>query len=477
MYRIRGRFHFVYVVIDIICLSISYYFYYLWRYNPHPWRYILPSMWTQLRFTGLSNYTAIFIVWCALNLFSLYRSNLFITDRSLSILKETWKVFNALLFASVPTAGAIFMLKFEVYSRLVFISSFITAFVLLSMWRVGKRVYIRHRLEKGLGLIRVLIIGSGPVAESVLDEIKKHPYLGFEVVGILSQERLKGEEIYGVKILGDYSDFEQVVRKYYVDEVFISVNLPHGELERFVVWGRRLGCGIKVVPEGFEYIYGDFNTYNLGYLHFLEYTFKGLHGTDLFIKRFIDVVGSFLLLIIFSPFFIIFPLLIKFSDGGSAFYVSKRVGRKGRIFNFYKFRSMIEGADEMKEVLRDRSVVDGPVFKMVDDPRVTRIGRFMRRWSIDELPQLWNVLKGDMSLVGPRPPTPDEVEKYDLWQLRRLEVKPGITCLWQVRGRSELSFYKWVKWDLWYIDNWSLWLDLKILLWTIPAVLKRRGAY
>jgi lipopolysaccharide/colanic/teichoic acid biosynthesis glycosyltransferase len=138
---------------------------------------------------------------------------------------------------------------------------------------------------------------------------------------------------------------------------------------------------------------------------------------------------------------------------------------------------MVMNADDYKEALRDKSEVKGPIFKIKDDPRVTRVGKYLRKCSLDELPQLINVIKGDMSLVGPRPPTPDEVAKYDIWQMRRLDVRPGITCLWQVRGRSDLTFYKWIKWDLWYIDNWSFALDLQILLWTIPAVLKRRGAY
>lgn len=213
------------------------------------------------------------------------------------------------------------------------------------------------------------------------------------------------------------------------------------------------------------------------HLSFMEYGHKKLHGVKLFIKRIIDLAVSCCLLVFFSPLFVIVGLLIKFEDNGSIFYFSKRVGRKGRIFNFYKFRSMIPNSDVVKKDLINKNEATGPIFKIKSDPRVTQIGKIIRKWSVDELPQLWNVLKGDMSLVGPRPPNPDEVEKYHFWHMRRLEVKPGITCLWQVRGRSNLDFYKCVKWDLWYIDNYSIWLDLRILLWTIPAVLKREGAY
>jgi exopolysaccharide biosynthesis polyprenyl glycosylphosphotransferase len=478
MHKIRNKFHFVYLLIDVFCLAVVYYFCYFWRYIPDFWKYIfVPSDWHYLKTIGLSEYTAVFVLWCALTIFSFQRSHLFSTDRSLSIFRETWLVLKALFIAGIPTAAAIFMLKFAVFSRLVFGASWVSAFFLLSLWRICKRIYIRHRIKKKLGLIKVLIVGAGSVAETLINELKKHPYFGFEIAGILSQEKLSNEDFSGLKIIGKYSDIETAIQKYYVDEIFVTSVLSSEELEKFVLTARKFGCSIKTIPEGFEHIYGNFNTYNLGYIHFLEYALKKQHGTELFVKKFFDLAISGVLLIALSPLFALFAALIKLYDTGPVFYISKRVGRKGNVFSFYKFRSMKVDADKLKEELRDKNEVSGPIFKIKKDPRVTGIGAFMRKYSIDELPQLWNVLIGDMSLVGPRPPTLDEVEKYDIWQMRRLEVKPGITCLWQVRGRSELSFYKWVKWDLWYIDNWSFWLDMRILFWTIPAVLKGKGAY
>ena len=478
MRKLRNSFHFLYLVFDVLILMLSFYAYYIWRYNQEVWYYIfIPSRWASLNFAVFSEYTSIFLLWLVLSIFSLHRFSLFTTNRGLSIIKESWLVFKALLYATVPTAAAVFMLQYKLYSRLVFVFSWFTALFFLLLWRAGKRIYIRYRIKKGLGVLRVLVIGSGSVGETVLKEMKNHPYLGFEIVGLLSQEKQSGEEVFGKKVLGDYNDFEKVIRKYYIDEVFVSVTLTPQEIEKFVLVCRELKCGIKIVPEGFKHIYGDFNTYNMGYIHFLEYGFRRLHGTELFIKRLFDIVGSAFLLFVLGPIFIVFSLLIKFQDRGPVIYVSERVGKKGVLFNFLKFRSMIIDAEKMKETLRDKSEVTGPVFKMKEDPRITSIGKFMRKYSIDELPQLWNVLRGDMSLVGPRPPLPDEVEKYDLWQMRRLEVSPGITCLWQVKGRSDTEFYKWVEWDLWYIDNWSFGLDIKILLATIPAVLKGEGAY
>lgn len=478
MDRIRDRFHFVYVIIDVVCLVVSFYPYYLWRYNPEFWKIILsPNGWQGLSFLAFREYTSIFLLWTALTLFSLHRSRLFTTDRSLSIPGEIWLVFKAMMFAILPTAAAVFMLQFKIYSRLVFISSWITAFILLSAWRIAKRVYIRYRLRRGLGVIRVLIVGEGPVAETIVKELNNHPYFGFEIAGILTRNKIDGGVKNGLKVLGNYTDLENIIQKYYIDEVFVADKLSQDELVNFVLLGRKLSCGIKIIPDGFEYIYGNLATYKAGYINFLEYGYKKLHGTELFVKRLFDITGAYLLLIILSPLFLVFSLLIKFEDKGPVFYVSKRIGRKNKAFYFYKFRSMIIGADKMKTDLLEKNEAKGPVFKIKKDPRITKTGGFMRRYSIDELPQLWNVLKGDMSLIGPRPPTPDEVEKYDIWQMRRLEVKPGITCLWQVRGRSNLSFYKWVKWDLWYIDNWSFLLDLRILVWTIPAVIKKEGAY
>jgi len=478
MYRLRNKFHFFYIIIDAVVLAAVFYIYYLWRYNQGMHLNILsPVFWHKANTPFVKEYTFIFTLWCIISLLFLNNYGLFGTNRQIGILKESWLVVKALFIAALPAAGAIFILKLKMYSRLVFIGAWITSVVLLCLWRMGKRMYIRHRLAKGLGTIRVLIAGAGSVGKAIVAEIKRHPYLGFQIEGFLSNDADKGTIVSGYHILGGYDDLDALARTMYIDEVFVTMPMERHQMEKFVILGKQLGIGIKIVPELYEHIYGALKTYDLGYIHFLEYTGWHFHGTELAVKRIFDIIGAFFLIIGFIPVFVLFGFLIKMEDGGPIFYASKRMGRKNKAFSFYKFRSMVVGADRMKDSLEKHKEVSGPVFKMREDPRVTRIGRFIRRWSIDELPQLWNVLKGDMSLVGPRPPTPDEVEKYELWQRRRLEVKSGITCMWQVRGRSRLGFYKWVKWDLWYIDNWSLGLDLKILLWTIPAILKREGAY
>ncbi len=194
-------------------------------------------------------------------------------------------------------------------------------------------------------------------------------------------------------------------------------------------------------------------------------------------KRAIDLVGAVVGLALLWPLIALFAVLIKLDSKGPVLYKAMRLGKGGKPFTFYKLRSMYVGAHETRGRLMHLNQVKGPVFKLFDDPRITRVGRFMRKCSIDELPQLYNVLKGDMSLVGPRPPIPEEVEKYEPWQLRRLSPKPGITCLWQISGRSRLGFDEWMRLDIEYINNQSFWMDMKILLRTIPAVILREGAY
>jgi lipopolysaccharide/colanic/teichoic acid biosynthesis glycosyltransferase len=194
-------------------------------------------------------------------------------------------------------------------------------------------------------------------------------------------------------------------------------------------------------------------------------------------KRLLDIAGSVIALLLTSPLLLLAAILIKLESRGPVVYNSLRIGRGARPFTFYKLRSMVDGAEQHRHTLSHLNESDGPVFKMARDPRVTRIGRLLRVTSVDEIPQLWNVLKGEMSLVGPRPPIAEEVVQYEPWQLRRLDVLPGITCLWQISGRSRIGFQEWMRLDLEYIKHRSFWLDLKILIRTIPAVLSREGAY
>jgi exopolysaccharide biosynthesis polyprenyl glycosylphosphotransferase len=202
---------------------------------------------------------------------------------------------------------------------------------------------------------------------------------------------------------------------------------------------------------------------------------RGAYRT--FIKRWFDAVFAFLALVVLAPFLALIAVAIKLDSRGPVFFCQERVGMNGRTFRFYKFRSMVDGADRMKKQLSKLNELDGPVFKISNDPRMTKIGKFIRKTSLDELPQLFNVLRGEMSLVGPRPPLPNEVEEYEQWQRRKLDVLPGMTCLWQISGRNMIGFREWMRLDIEYVENCSFGLDIKILLRTIPAVISRKGAY
>lgn len=196
-----------------------------------------------------------------------------------------------------------------------------------------------------------------------------------------------------------------------------------------------------------------------------------------FIKRLIDVLGSFTGLLILSPLFIVIALIIKFTSKGSVFFSQKRVGKNGKTFDMYKFRSMVVNAEELKEKLAAHNEMSGPMFKMKDDPRVTKIGKFIRKTSIDELPQLWNVLKGDMSLVGPRPSLPKEVAQFESWMYKRLEVKPGLTCYWQVSGRNNIDFEDWMKLDIRYVEERNLWIDIMLIFKTVFVLFGDKNAH
>jgi exopolysaccharide biosynthesis polyprenyl glycosylphosphotransferase len=274
-------------------------------------------------------------------------------------------------------------------------------------------------------------------------------------------------------------ELQTVLERTPVDEVLICLSLEDHfpAIIRTVRLGEQLGIVVRVIPDP------DAEAPLLSRLR-LEF-FDGQHVLTLFreellfqllIKRLVDVVVSLAMLVILSPLMVLVALLIKSSSPGPVLFVQERVGMNRRRFHIYKFRSMAADAEIHKMEFAHLNEMDGPVFKIANDPRVTPLGRLLRKTSIDELPQLFNVLRGTMSLVGPRPPVPSEVEQYDWLFQRRLSIKPGITCLWQVSGRSGLSFEQWMELDKQYVQNWSLWLDFKILLRTIPAVLSCRGA-
>jgi exopolysaccharide biosynthesis polyprenyl glycosylphosphotransferase len=286
----------------------------------------------------------------------------------------------------------------------------------------------------------------------------------------------------GLPCLGSFRDIRQLLNNQPINKVVMI--LPSAETD----WASdvidacdELGVTLQVVPQSLLFHTGKAlrasrlpDSLPLPGVLLVPKDYK---SEALFLKRCLDLLGSAALLVLLAPLLALVALLLKASAPRCpVLFRFRATGQNGAQFFAYKFRTMIPGAENLKNQLLDQNEMNGPVFKMKNDPRITPLGRFLRKYSIDELPQLWNVVQGDLSLVGPRPPWPHEVQRYDFWHKRRLSVKPGLTCLWQVRGRNKVrDFSDWVAMDLEYIDKWSLWLDFKILLWTIPAVLKGTG--
>ncbi len=464
MHSLNKRIRFIYFFVDIAFISLS--FLWVFKLNPD----LVPRDLVNIRL-----YLSTYIFWGIALILFLHNAQLYYTDRYISILKEWLKVAKCVLLTSVLIGLFIFILKIDIFSRTVFVESSFLLLLTISLWRVIKRLIVRYLIQRGYANYNVLIVGAGRIGLTLAEEIKAFPYLGIRTIGFLDDARI-GERG-GIKILGKISDIEQIVKQYFIDEIYITIPSERKVSAEIIQKIIKLGKTIRVVAEHFGLPYSHVRLNYLGAIPLLVYFEKSAHGAEGAAKRLLDIFISGFVLILLMPLFIIIACLIKLESFGPVLYVSKRSGRKGVIFDFYKFRSMRENADSFKDALKDKSEVKGPIFKIRKDPRLTRTGKFLRKYSIDELPQLINVLRGDMSLVGPRPFPVEESQQIEYKHIPRLNIKPGITGLAQIKGRSDLSFSHWMRWDNWYLHNWSLGLDIKILLWTIPVVLKGKGAY
>jgi exopolysaccharide biosynthesis polyprenyl glycosylphosphotransferase len=346
------------------------------------------------------------------------------------------------------------------------------------------RLLVRSALKsirrKGYNYRSVLIIGTNERTMEIVSAIKSNSEYGLRIIGILDTEERREQlgSFEGYKIIGSLGDLKKVLTRRIVDEVYITLPVKsfYNQIEEIIRLSEAQGIEIKLSPSLFPLKLANHSLALVGDIPLIKMVSGPTSIWKLIFKRGIDIIISSAALIAALPVFIVIPILIKLdSSRGPVFFRQKRVGYNMRRFTLLKFRTMVENAAQLKSELQSANEVDGPVFKIKNDPRITRVGRLLRRYSLDELPQLLNVLKGDMSLVGPRPPLVAEVNEYEWWQRRRLSMKPGITCFWQVSGRNKLSFADWMALDLKYIDNWSLRLDAMLLLRTIPAVFRGSG--
>ncbi len=381
-------------------------------------------------------------------------------------------------FATTLLFAVTFAFKMTYVSRLLL--GFYAVFDLGAM--VAFRLLARELsgpLRRALGNYRhFLIVGSTPQAAEIAHLIEENEALGMRLVGFAlpsgAFEQAGLRRSYPVHAL---AELPGLLRRHVIDEVIFAVGKDDLEkLEETFLVCEEEGVKTRVLLSFFPHVLSKVYLERLRDLPLLTFSTTPENEYLLLLKRVGDFVLAAALLVVLAPVFLLLALFVKLTSPGPVFYRQTRCGLGGRRFTLSKFRSMRAGADALQEELEALNEMDGPVFKIKDDPRCTPLGRFMRKFSLDELPQLVNILKGDMSFVGPRPPLPREVEQYEPWQRRRLRMKPGLTCLWALEGRSRLDFRRWMELDLVYIDNWSPGLDLKILLKTIPVVLLGRGA-
>jgi len=402
------------------------------------------------------------------------------TGRMETAFGALWKVACIVTIGSVLLLAAVFATRSLDISRAFLVIFAVVDFVALGAARL-MTAWVRHySRRRGHDRIFVIVAGTGGMARSHATELASHPEWGVEVLGFLSERPgVKLETVGGAPILGSVEDLGRILGDRVVDEVHFAVSRRTLErLDAPLALCDELGVGIRIVLNQLQRLNSQLYIDRVAGVPVLTLASSPQDPVSLILKRAMDITVSLVALLIAAPFFILpAALLIKLTSPGPIVFRQKRVGRNGRLFTLYKMRTMRADAEKLKASLQAQNEVDGPVFKIKKDPRITGVGRILRKLSIDELPQLWNVLRGDMSLVGPRPPLPAEVEKYERWQRRRLSMRPGITCIWQVSGRSSITFNRWMEMDLEYIDNWSLGLDLKILLKTIPSVFLARGAH
>ena len=375
----------------------------------------------------------------------------------------------------------LFITKIHSISRLQIGYSFLLAAVFISIEKIFLIKYFQYQRKKGINTRNFLIVGTGKRAQDFINLIDKHAEWGIKAIGLIDDDtsRVSAGTMYGHKILGTLDDIPNIIHNHVVDEVlFVVPRSWLNKIEKIISYVCEVeGIKVSVAIDLFEHHLSKAKYSYLDTLPLLTFDSTPDELIQLLIKRLFDFSSSILAIILLSPVFLITAIIIKVSSKGPIFFRQQRCSLSGRQFTLYKFRTMVVDAESKLEELLAYNEMQGPVFKMENDPRLTKAGKFLRKFSIDELPQFWNVFRGDMSLVGPRPPLPAEVDKYEPWQRRRLSMRPGITCLWQARGRNKINdFNEWMELDLEYIDNWSLWFDFKILLKTVPVVLFGIGA-
>lgn len=395
----------------------------------------------------------------------------------LSLRREAFKEMQVAVIGVLVLAAASYLLRLDFVSRpFLLLFGLINGVVLAAARVAERRTAIGRKLAEAPERV-VVVVGCGDEAVAVARQVLAHRVWGLRLLGLVDADGCGRAQVGQFPVVGDVRSLFDLLTHEVVDEVVLAVPTRElGELEPVLVRCQELGIRVRVALRPFPHLRPHVEVEALNGIPLLTFATSPIAPFALFVKRVIDVVAAAVALLLLSPLWLLIVAAVRLTSRGPVLYRQVRCGLHGRRFVLLKFRTMVENAERMRGEVEHLNVMDGPVFKAPGDPRVTPVGRLLRRSSLDELPQFLNVLVGDMALVGPRPPIPEEVDQYEPWQRRRLAMKPGITCLWQISGRSNLDFATWMELDLAYIDHWSLWLDTKIMALTVPAVFSGRGA-
>jgi exopolysaccharide biosynthesis polyprenyl glycosylphosphotransferase len=465
----------VMAAVDLVLVGLAFVGGYYLRYEAQLLRVVAEAYYAP--FQPYIPYTIFFIAWVQLSYWS---AHLYERQRGRSWLDEMYIIINGVTNATVVTMALSFLFQPLVFSRLLLLEAAGLAVIFLGAARLVQRQLQAALRARGVGVERVLIVGAGKIGRSVMQAIVARPDLGYQAVGFVDDDPERSSADMGrVRALGRVDDLPELLRRETVDVVIVT--LPWRRYPKIldaVSQCARQNIPARVVPDLFQLSLSQVQVETLDGVPLLSIGGeRTLPRSSRLAKRMLDLT----LVLIAAPIVLVLMavvgLAIRLEGPGSVFFRQRRVGQGGRPFEMLKFRSMIEGAEEQKVELVAYNEAVGPLFKMKRDPRVTRVGRLIRRFSLDELPQIINVLRGEMSWVGPRPGLAEEVARYEPWQHQRLEAPPGITGLWQVSGRSDMAFEEMCLLDIYYIENWSLGLDLRILARTVPHVLLGNGAY
>lgn len=414
--------------------------------------------------------------------FLLSKNRLYASIRRLSTFDIITRLVNVHILGGVAVAAIIYFVDRDQYSRGLFIAFVGFSWLLLTLEKVALRTVLGVLRKRGYNIRNLLIVGTREKAQRFHELLEQHADWGLKVIGFVQAvDGALPENIYGYPVLGRVDSLIELCKQEAVDEVVFCIPNPREvnfDVEHYLRDLEELGVTVRMALDFYQVsCWGRELNFFHNEIPLLTFYPKAFDSQQLFFKRALDVLGGLVGTVVTLVLFPLVAFAIKWEDPGPVLFSQERVGENGRIFKIWKFRSMFIDAEERKKELMAQNEMKGAMFKMKDDPRVTRVGNFLRKTSLDEFPQFWNVLKGEMSLVGTRPPTSAEVAEYENWHRRRISIKPGITGMWQVSGRSKIDdFNEIVRLDLQYIDNWSIWLDIRILFKTLWVVMARRGS-